>query len=43
MPMSREDHLFIDEHIAKTIAWFVCVPLLFIIVLLFLILLVLFF
>ena len=34
MPMSREDHLFIDEHIAKTIAWFVCVPLLFIIVLL---------
>ena len=34
MPMSREDHLFIDEHIAKTILWFVCVPLLFIIVLL---------
>jgi hypothetical protein len=34
MPMSREDHLFIDEHIAKTIVWFVFAPLLFIIILL---------
>mgnify|MGYP005639326621 FL=1 len=34
MPMSREDLIVMDESIAKTTLWFVCVPLLIIIFLL---------
>jgi hypothetical protein len=34
MPMSRNDWEFIEEHVVNTIMWFVCVPLLIIIVLL---------
>ena len=34
MPMSREDHLYIDEYITGTIVWFVGLPLSVIIVLL---------
>ena len=34
MPMSHDDHLFIEEHIVDTMWWFLFVPLLIIIVLL---------
>jgi len=34
MPMSRDDHLFIEEHVSDTIMWFLFVPLLIIIILL---------
>ena len=34
MPMSRDDHLFLKEHVSDTLTWFVFVPLLIIIVLL---------